>query len=866
MSASEPDESLKIDNLRLPSTTNTITTRTMKDTKLRRSCPSGSPPHDNNVSREIVMSEDDKNAGTSMQQESPNEHSLSRIPQAKTVSDQSTNTQAPLSVSVQRYGRVRGRHGLKWVKQNYSVAEQLKREQLERDQGDQGECSKPTLKDGAKLETLALTTSSFPNSDKWSLENLPEILFYLKLPKSEYEGQPIELLEEDGKVVRVGKDEKPLRAFPILPRHISVEVEGWLVEAWRRLDPRITYADILDRQTECPERMIRKLDRNALSNRCTRECRKVLGSWTSYDKRDIPHRTDVEAIEKLSYQNILLNTILDVCPGRQDRLKRVRMVRKTGDDWGKLYAEPVEFDATDLHEKTFPLDHFILKSEVPLDGLHSMDDAMLASWELSLILQERARLHKQYSWATLPDRCKPVSWYDRTGGGKRVQNDTFDGGCPVCTWVPGRDQLLHKEWIDEVRSACSKPASRKPASRKPASRKPASRKPAAKKGASSGSSKRRKLDNGTGQNTSIDPAKDVDKECECCKETDAFIESGSACSKYPSDKFRRGEIKSYFRDPDHIGEAQVDDVVRSTEVHSRVDDHKRDSMTMHSAEHFGDFETGGEGSAEDLEIHMWAPIDTQPDKSQTSVSELSVSARSESGNIDTAPLQLTTTQIDLNGVGSHFIPGDAEYSSEHAQDQMVISNDGNMGPAYYQQSRAATGLLPFEGFVTNEPQDGDSEVQLWRGDVSTLQVQDMGPSVGASDYAFDEYASWAVPIDHQAPSFDVATGSNLVWTPTPQEYPPLGDDNNTLEQEIYGIGNQSQSSPANEYLWSQASPPANQSNSAFSPPTDTIPGLTNSIRTASDVSEPEITGSDSFAMEFTEITEMEKQANFSGLW
>lgn len=588
MSAAEPEEVLKIDNLGLPSTTNTIRTGSMKDTELRKIRPSGSPPDVNKVNGGIVMSEDDKNPGTFMQQDSPDEHSLSPIPQAKTVNDKSTNTQTPLSVddiSVQRHGRERGRAGLKWVKQNYLMTEQLKREQSERSNSQPIDGEKPE----AKPETMALTTSSFPNSDKWSLKNLPEILFYLKLPKSEYEGQPIELLEEDGKVVKVGKDEKPLRAFPILPRHISVEVEGWLVEAWRRLDPRITYADILDRQTECPERNIRKLDKNALSNRCTRECRKVLGSWTSYDKRDIPHRTDVEAIEKLSYQNILLNTILDVCPGRQDRLNRVRMVRKTGDEWGKLYVETCEFDAKDLHEKTFPLDHFILKSEVSLDGLHSMDDTMLAAWELSLILQERARLHEQYSWATLPDRCKPVSWYDRTGKGKPVQNDTFDGGCSVCTWVPGRDQLLHKEWIDEVRSACSKPGKRKPA---------------AKKGASSGSSKRRKLDNGTGQNTSIVSAQDVDKGCECCKETDASFESGSSHSEYPSDKFRRGEIKSYFRDPDRIEEAQVDDVVRSTEVHSRVDDHKRDSVTMHPAEHSRDLEVGDEGWAGDLEIRL----------------------------------------------------------------------------------------------------------------------------------------------------------------------------------------------------------------------------------------------------------------------
>lgn len=85
-------------------------------------------------------------------------------------------------------------------------------------------------------------------------------------------------------------------------------------------------------------------------------------------------------------------------------------------------------------------------------------------------------------------------------------------------------------------------------------------------------------------------------------------------------------------------------------------------------------------------------------------------------------------------------------------------------------------------------------------------------------------------MDHQPPSFDVAAGSNFAWTPTPQEYPPLGDGSNTSQS------------------------------------TDTIPGLTNSIPTVSDFSETEITGPDNFEMEFAQMTEMEKQASFSPSW
>ena len=145
-----------------------------------------------------------------------------------------------------------------------------------------------------------------------------------------------------------------------------------------------------------------------------------------------------------------------------------------------------------------------------------------------------------------------------------------------------------------------------------------------------------------------------------------------------------------------------------------------------------------------------------------------------------------------------------------------------------------------------------------------MQVQDIGASVGASEYAFDEYASWATPINHRAPSFNVAARSNLAWTPASQGYPPLGDDSNTSEQEIYGLGNPSQTSPANQYVRIQDWPSTNQGNSLSSPSTETLPGLTNSFRTVSDVSDTEITESGRFTMEFAQIAEMEKQASFSG--
>lgn len=400
------------------------------------------------------------------------------------------------------------------------------------------------MPDGVMPHSEALVTSSFPHCGEWSETNLPEILFYIKPPRSEYDGLPVGFVEEDGEPVKVGKLNKSLRDFPILPRRISLEVPGWLVETWRRIDPRITYPDILDRQVEDPELGLKKLDKNALQNHCRRECRMILGLWTNYERREVPHRTDVEAIECLSYQNILLNTVLNVSPDRQDRLTKLCLSRGGLDGCGKYNAKPCEVTAENWNETTFPLDHFVLKAEVPSNGLHPMDTSMLAAWELSLILQERARIHGVSHWKNLDDDCRPVSWFDRTAN-KRVENETFDGGCSTCTWDPSRDQETHRSWIEEIKSAFSKPVNRSLST----------------KGASSSTSKRRKVSRGRSQDASTNTVVQVVKECDCCKEAESSQNPGSPNEQYPSESFRCGEIKSFFRDADGVEDIQVNSAI-----------------------------------------------------------------------------------------------------------------------------------------------------------------------------------------------------------------------------------------------------------------------------------------------------------------
>jgi hypothetical protein len=275
--------------------------------------------------------------------------------------------------------------------------------------------------------TLSLVTSDFPHKSEWSQIDLPDILFYIQPPISEYEGVKVENLIEDGKpVASDATDGHIIRQFEILPRNISLDVPGWLVEAWRRLDTRIGYQDILDRQYADPNLGLKKHTKNALQNHCRRECRKVLNTWVEYGRRDEPHRTEVEAIEGLSYENIQLNTTLKRSHMFSNRLVKVRLERRVED--GLYYAIPREVTIENWRDTTLPLDHFLQDSQAL-----EMTPSMHAAWGVYLLLMERAAVHGHGHWSKLDRSCLPVTWYDRTPV-KSVPNDTYDGGCAACTW------------------------------------------------------------------------------------------------------------------------------------------------------------------------------------------------------------------------------------------------------------------------------------------------------------------------------------------------------------------------------------------------------------------------------------------------
>jgi len=211
------------------------------------------------------------------------------------------------------------------------------------------------------------------------------------------------------------------------------------VETWRRIDPRISYQDILDRMVADPHYGgvgLKKPSKNCLQNHCRRACRKVLNNWLEYGRRDEPHRTEVETIEQLSHHNIAHNTVLNRYDGSHDLLVRVRFERKHDD--GIYRAVPFDVTEDNVFQTTFPLHYFLRHTLTPSTGM-AMNREMMAAWELLLILQERAQVHGVHHWSRLKKRCLPISWFDRTKN-KAEKNDTFDGGCPVCSWCEGRDE------------------------------------------------------------------------------------------------------------------------------------------------------------------------------------------------------------------------------------------------------------------------------------------------------------------------------------------------------------------------------------------------------------------------------------------
>ena len=249
-------------------------------------------------------------------------------------------------------------------------------------------------------------------------------------------------------------------------KRLLISRKAWLVEAWRRTDPRIQYHDIIDRQTEDDALGLQKLTTNALSNQVKRGWRKVTGSWVEYCKRKEPHKADLESLEKLTLHNLISNSLLQPCEFAHDRLQRVRIFRgednNNNDGQGHFHLEPLEVTLENLEETTLPGDYFTKHlSKDKVQKLGTMTIGMSEAFSCLIDLQERAELHGIEDWRNLPPICLPRSWFDRTRyakSAKSVKRKDFihDGECEICVWSPKRKVASPRGVQEEVPVAGTK--------------------------------------------------------------------------------------------------------------------------------------------------------------------------------------------------------------------------------------------------------------------------------------------------------------------------------------------------------------------------------------------------------------------------
>ncbi|KAF7119016.1 hypothetical protein CNMCM5793_008656 [Aspergillus hiratsukae] len=94
-----------------------------------------------------------------------------------------------------------------------------------------------------KPEPAGADDQTTPHGDQtyWSLENLPDVLYVLR-PRTNYRKSRHRVYKTTNAITG-----KQINDFAVLPSQISSNVEGWRLEAWMRLDRRITEQDIIDR-------------------------------------------------------------------------------------------------------------------------------------------------------------------------------------------------------------------------------------------------------------------------------------------------------------------------------------------------------------------------------------------------------------------------------------------------------------------------------------------------------------------------------------------------------------------------------------------------------------------------------------------
>lgn len=156
-------------------------------------------------------------------------------------------------------------------------------------------------------------TAYHPAQAEWSWNNLPDVLYIFKSPHQYTKRERVAAVTANTLPTKPSpfRSEKPLRLFDVLPDRISSCVEEFRVEAWRRIDGRITLSDITARMH--PAFRIRE---NALQFRLVRfrQAFNIL-AWGTENSETVKHAVRLEEMMRAVGIDPARNSTRGITPG-----------------------------------------------------------------------------------------------------------------------------------------------------------------------------------------------------------------------------------------------------------------------------------------------------------------------------------------------------------------------------------------------------------------------------------------------------------------------------------------------------------------------------------------------------------------------
>ncbi|MCJ1478694.1 hypothetical protein MMC13_007375 [Lambiella insularis] len=153
-------------------------------------------------------------------------------------------------------------------------------------------------------------TSYIRSEFGWSEDCLPIIIGQLDPDLDTYRhGAPVPHLDENGKVAWDAHGNL-IRDFPFLPRYLSSRLEPWRYEAYKRMDPRLTYTDLWARMPKTTT----DINRNQINNERLRKVRRVFNCLAWDTKGPKLPKQNVLAAEFWTPNQIAHNTTWEIGP------------------------------------------------------------------------------------------------------------------------------------------------------------------------------------------------------------------------------------------------------------------------------------------------------------------------------------------------------------------------------------------------------------------------------------------------------------------------------------------------------------------------------------------------------------------------